>query len=153
MQIVNVVFSEIKRILEDAEQRQFGRLQVLQWVLENGLPWATKGEDDENLDNQTTPAGIEIPQGIVELPPGVNWRDCNIVIVDGVDAPGRIGTGRRKKNDLARNFAGQPAREWVENWRTINRNYPVSTNNARMCTKAGYMLLQTPDGLIVNRVP
>ena len=104
-------------------------------------------------DSWTDPPDISIPKGIVELPANMNWRNCEIVIVIGKEAPGRIGTGRRNKNDFAREFAGRPAREWVKAWAQLLPKYPVSTNNARMCTKAGYMLLRTPDGLIVNRIP
>jgi hypothetical protein len=154
MKITNVVFSNIQKTLEDAEQRQFNRLEVFQWVLEKGLSWATQRENHENLGEQTTPPGIEIPREKVELPSGINWRDCIIVIVKDKKAPGGKGTGRRKKNELAKKFAGRPAREWVEAWKKVDQtNYPISTNNPRMCTKSGYMLLKTTDGLIVNYLP
>jgi hypothetical protein len=153
VKIINVVFSNIQKILENAEQRKFSRVDVFQWVLENGLSWIDQENDKEIPVGLTTPEGIEIPKRIVELPGNVNWRDCNIIIVNGALPPGRAGSGRRRKNELAKKFAGSPARKWINAWKKIDPSYPVSTNNARMCTKSGYVLLQTPDGLIVNLVP
>ncbi len=80
------------------------------------------------------------------------WRDWTIVTIEGASPPGAEGTKRHKKNTLASSYAGKTVAEWIDAWGKIDPSYPITINNGRMCLEAGYFVLRTPDGVLVNEL-
>lgn len=83
---------------------------------------------------------------------GKGWRDWTIVTIEGASPPGAAGTKRHKKNTLASKYAGKTVVEWIDAWGKIDPSYPITINNGRMCLEAGYFVLRTPDGVLVNEL-
>lgn len=111
----------------------------------------------EDQSEQRTPRrenpDLNFPVVQSPVPAGVDWKDCIIRIMDEGEPPGEQGSTRRIKNELARQFDGHPVQMWMDE---VNRRFPqyrLTKNNANMCIEKRYLLLETPDGRIVNFVP
>ena len=114
--------------------RKFSPSSVRKRALETGFAEFVPSSPSENCSSEL-----------------LRWQDCTIEIVPDVSAPGKIGSDRRRKNDLAKKFDGQTASRWVEEWARVGRpEYPIVRNNVEMCLDAGFMKLVTPRGQIIN---